>query len=156
MPETIVITDTSCLIALDRSGALDILSRLYRRIIITEEIREEYVGEIPSWIEVVTVPDPKYQRVLERILDKGEASAIALAVSLKDVEDVLLVLDDLKARKEAKCLGFRITGTLGILFRAKQEGLIPALKPYIDKLESTGFRISPAVIGELLALSNEL
>ncbi|MDR3012865.1 MAG: DUF3368 domain-containing protein [Chitinispirillales bacterium] len=156
MPETIVIADTSCLIALASAEVLDILPRLYSRIVITESIRDEYMGELPSWIEVSAVSDPKYQRVLERILDKGEASAIALAVSLKNVEDVLLILDDLKARKEAKGLGFKVTGTLGILFRARQDGLIPALKPYTDKLQSTGFRISTIVIGELLALSNEL
>jgi predicted nucleic acid-binding protein len=64
-------------------------------------------------------------------------------------------MDDLKGRKEAKRLGFKITGTLGVLFNAKQKGFIPALKPCIDKLQTIDFRISPLVIKELLALSGE-
>ena len=58
-------------------------------------------------------------------------------------------------KKEAKRLGFEITGTLGVLFKAKQKGLIPAVKPYIDKLQTTNFRISPRIVKEMLALSNE-
>jgi predicted nucleic acid-binding protein len=90
--------------------------------------------------------------LFERILDKGEASAIALAAIL---ENVLLILDDLKGRKEAKRLGFKVTGTLGILFSAKQKGLIPALKPYIERLQTIDFRIAPSIVQELLMLSGE-
>jgi predicted nucleic acid-binding protein len=85
-------------------------------------------------------------------LDKGELSAIALAVTL---ENVLLILDDLKGRKEAQRLGFKITGTLGILFSAKQKGLIPALKPYIERLQAVDFRIASSIVNKLLALSGE-
>ena len=153
MPETIIITDTSCLIALTKTGALDILPLMYRRIIVTSTIVEEFGEALPQWIEVIDAPDPKYQQMLEKSLDAGEASAIALAVAL---ENVLLILDDLKARKEAKRLGLKVTGTLGVLFRAREKGYIPALKPYIDKLQTLDFRISPDVVKELLALSNEL
>jgi predicted nucleic acid-binding protein len=62
----------------------------------------------------------------------------------------------LKARKEVKRLGFKLTGTLGVLFNAKQKGLISALKPYIDKLQEVDFRISPLIVNKLLALSNEI
>jgi predicted nucleic acid-binding protein len=75
-----------------------------------------------------------------------------LAVTL---ENVLLILDDLKGRREAKRLGFKITGTLGVLFSAKQKGLIPALKPCIERLQAVDFRIDPSIVKELLALSGE-
>jgi predicted nucleic acid-binding protein len=114
LPETIVIADTSCLIALSRIDTLDLLRQLYPHIVITEDIRNEFGERLPVWIEVMPVTNKKYQHLLERILDKGESSAIALAVTL---ENVLLILDDLKGRKEAQRLGFKITGTLGILFR---------------------------------------
>lgn len=153
MPETIVITDTSCLIALTKTDTLGILPQMYHRVIITEEVRDEFDEPLPVWVEIMPVSDKKYQQLLEGTLDKGESSAIALAVTL---ENVLLVLDDLKARKEAKRLGFKITGTLGILFRAKQKGLIQALKPYIDKLQAVDFRISPLIVKELLKLSGEI
>jgi predicted nucleic acid-binding protein len=153
MPKTIVITDTSCLIALTKTGVLDVLPQMYRRIIVTSDIVEEFGEPIPQWIEVMAVPDPKYQRMLEKSLDAGEASAIALAVAL---EDVLLVLDDLKARKEAKRLGLKVTGTLGVLFRAKENGFILALKPCIETLLASDFRISPDIVKELLTLSKEV
>jgi len=153
MLETVVITDTSCLIALTKTEVLSILSQMYHRVIITEDIRDEFGEPLPAWIEIVPVSDKKYQQLLEGTLDKGESSALALAITL---ENVLLILDDLKARKEAKRLGFRVTGTLGVLFSAKQKGLIPALKPYIDKLQAIDFRISPHIVKELLTLSGEV
>ncbi|MDR2773701.1 MAG: DUF3368 domain-containing protein [Tannerella sp.] len=152
MPEMIVIADTSCLIVLSRIEALSLLRQLYRRVVITEEISDEYGEPLPAWIEVMPVVDKKYQYLLERILDKGESSAIALAVTL---ENTLLILDDLKGRKEAKRLGFKVTGTLGVLFSAKQKGLISALKPCIEQLQATGFRIAPSIVEELLVLSGE-
>ncbi|KAA6301615.1 MAG: hypothetical protein EZS26_002221 [Candidatus Ordinivivax streblomastigis] len=90
--------------------------------------------------------------LLEATLDRGESSAIALSIELGNT---LLIIDDLKGRKEAKRLGLKITGTLGLLFSAKQKGLIPALKPYLDKLQAVDFRISPIIVQELLTLSNE-
>jgi predicted nucleic acid-binding protein len=153
MPEIIVITDTSCLIALTKTDALGLLRQLYHKVVITEEIRVEFGESLPEWIEIMTVGNKKYQRLIEGILDKGESSAIALAMEL---DNVLLVIDDLKARKEAKRLGLKITGTLGLLYTAKQKGFIPMLKPYLDKLQSVDFRISPVIIKELLTLSNEI
>ena len=70
--------------------------------------------------------------------------------------DVLLILDDLKGRKEAEKLGFRITGTLGVLFKAKKIGLITELKSYVEKLKAVGFRLSPTIEEDLLRKSNEI
>lgn len=56
----------------------------------------------------------------------------------------------MKARKEAIKLGFKITGTLGVLYRLKQEGLIRSLKSEIFRLTEIGFRISPKIIDEIL------
>jgi predicted nucleic acid-binding protein len=85
-------------------------------------------------------------------LDEGEASAIALAY---EFEKTLLILDDLKGRREALRLGFQITGTLGVLSKARSKGIIPFLRPYLDKLIAADFRISPEVLEELLIKSGE-
>jgi len=152
MPEIVVITDTSCLIALSKINALDFLPILYQKIVITEEIAEEFGEPLPLWLDIMSVEDKKYLQLLEHTLDKGEASAIALAMTL---DEVLLIMDDLKGRKEAKRLGFKVTGTLGVLFSAKQQGLIPELKPLIERLLSIDFRIAPQIISKLLILSDE-
>jgi predicted nucleic acid-binding protein len=152
MRDIAVITDTSCLIALTKAEAIDLLRLLYRRVIVTEEIFIEFGDMLPDWIEVKDVVNKKYQQLLELILDKGEASAIALAI---EIGDVLLIVDDLKARKEVKRLGLQMTGTLGVLYAAKQKGLITKIKPYIDMLQVHDFRIAPNISKELLRLCGE-
>jgi predicted nucleic acid-binding protein len=66
-----------------------------------------------------------------------------------EFDDVLLLLDDLKARKLAAKLMFKTTGTLGIIHKAKQLSIIPKVKPLIEKLLVTNFRISDNVIDEI-------
>lgn len=152
MPKRIVIADTSCLIALTNIEAINILKELYQEIFITEEILDEFGESVPEWIKVEKVKNEKYKKLLDQVLDSGEASAIALAL---DCDNVLLVLDDLKGRKEAEKLGFKITGTLGVLFKAKQLGIINELKVYLEKLKNVGFRISEKIETEILKRSNE-
>jgi len=152
MHERIVIADTSCLIALTNIEAIDILKELYQEVYITEEILNEFGEAVPDWIKIEKVKNEKYKKLLEQLLDSGEASAIALAL---EYDNVLLVLDDLKGRKEAERLGFKITGTLGVLFKAKQEGIIKELKLYLERLKHVGFRISEKIENEILKRSNE-
>lgn len=86
-------------------------------------------------------------------VDWGEASAIALA---KEIEFPLLLLDDLKARKLATKLNVKYTGTLGVIHRAKQIGIIEKVRPIIEKLLLTDFRISARIVNELLRKNNEV
>ncbi|MCU0370209.1 MAG: DUF3368 domain-containing protein [Bacteroidales bacterium] len=152
MREITVIADTSCLIALTNINALDILKNLYEEVIVSEEIAIEFGEPLPQWIKVETVKNLKYLQLLENLLDRGEASAIAIAL---DLENVLLIMDDLKARKIAGKLGFKITGTLGILIKARESGLIMHVKPYLEQLKTKGFRISDTIEDELLKLCDE-
>ena len=153
MREVVVIAYTSCLISLSRIQGLQLLQALYSEIYVTQEIAEEFGEALPEWIVIRKVSDPHNQQILSTILDEGEASAIALAY---EFERTLLILDDLKGRKEAVRLGFQITGTLGILSKAYRTGIIPELKSPIDKLLAAGFRIAPQVYEELLKQSGEL
>ncbi|MFZ5977805.1 MAG: hypothetical protein ACOYU6_09120 [Bacteroidota bacterium] len=51
---------------------------------------------LPEWVEIVEVKDKSKQQILELQIDKGESSAIALAL---EIPDSTIVLDDIKARK---------------------------------------------------------
>ena len=75
-----IIADTSCFIILTNIGALDILHKLYNHIITTTDIAIEYNEPLPEWVDVVTVSDKYRQQILEIQIDKGESSAIALAL----------------------------------------------------------------------------
>jgi len=152
MREIIVIADTSCLIALSKIEAIDLLEKLYQEVFITEEIAKEFGDELPHWIKIERVRNQKYQQLLDLYLDPGEASAIAFAL---DLENVLLILDDLKGRKEAERLGLTFTGTLGVLFKAKKQGFVKELKPFIETLKMVGFRISKNIEEEILKRSEE-
>ncbi|MBS9767563.1 MAG: DUF3368 domain-containing protein [Flavobacteriaceae bacterium] len=148
----IIISDTSTLILFHKIEELGILRGVYGQILTTPEVAEEFGEELPNWIEIKLVSDKKYQKLLETQVDYGEASAIALAT---EFEDVLLLVDDLKARKLAQKLNLKITGALGVIYKAKQEKVIDKVKPIIDKLLQTNFRISNKIIDEILKLSNE-
>ncbi|MFW5761049.1 MAG: DUF3368 domain-containing protein [Cyclobacteriaceae bacterium] len=151
MPK-IVISDTSTLILFHKIDEFILLRKVYGELITTPEIAEEFGEDLPDWIKIKAVSDKKYQDFLETQVDYGEASAIALA---SEYEDVLLLLDDLKARKLAIRLKFRITGTLGVINRAKQMSLIDKVKPLLDKLLLTDFRVADNIIKEILRLNNE-
>jgi len=151
MPK-VVISDTSTLILFQKIEYLDLLKQVYGELITTPEIAKEFGDVLPDWIKIESVVDKKYQEFLETQIDGGEASAIALA---QEYEDVLLLLDDLKARKLALKLNFKITGALGIIHKAKQMSIIENVKPLIDKLLKTDFRISDKIIDEILILNNE-
>jgi predicted nucleic acid-binding protein len=85
-------------------------------------------------------------------LDKGEASAIALA---SEHENSLLFIDEIKGRKAAKEMGINVTGSLGVLVAAKKKGHIQAVKPLIEKIQKTNFRISEELIERVLENVNE-
>lgn len=151
MPE-VIITDTSTLILFHSIDELNLLRKVYGDLITTPEVAEEFGEKMPDWIKIQEVSDRKYQDFLETQVDLGEASAIALAT---EYEDVLLILDDLKARKLATRLKFKITGALGIIHKAKQLSIIDKVKPLINKLLATDFRIAENIIQEILHLNNE-
>ena len=148
----IVIVDTSALIIFHKIGNLDLLHKIDEKIITTPEVAAEFGETLPSWITIQAVSDQKYQKILETQIDSGEASVLALA---SEFENIIVILDDLKARKLAQKLNFKTTGTLGIIIKAKQLLIIPKVKPILEKLLQTNFRIAQNIIDEILILNNE-
>ena len=147
-----IISDTSCLILLDNIDELDLLKKLYGTIITTSEVKAEFGLPLPDWFEIKEPIDKNKQSIIEISVDKGEASAIALAIELADC---LLIIDDLKGRKLAKQLGLTIIGTIGVIVDAKLLGIIPSIKPLILKIKKTNFRISQQLEQLLLVKAGE-
>jgi predicted nucleic acid-binding protein len=151
MPK-IVISDTSTLILFHKIGEFNLLHQVYGELITTPEIANEFGESLPEWITIQSAKDLKYQDFLCTQVDPGEASAIALAT---EYEDVLLLLDDLKARKLANQLKLKVTGTLGVIHKARQLSVINKVRPLIEKLKLTDFRIADNIVEEILKLNNE-
>jgi predicted nucleic acid-binding protein len=147
MPNQIIIADTSCLIALSNIEQLDLLYKVYKNVTITPEVQNEYGQKLPNWISIEAVQDEKKISIFELELDKGESSAIALAI---EKENSLLIIDEKKGRKIAKRMGLSITGILGVILKAKENNIIENAKPILDSLINEGFRISDKLLTKVL------
>lgn len=152
MPKTII-SDTSCFIILSKIDELDLLQKLYGVIFTTSVIAEEFGEELPDWVKIQDSTDKFRIQILEIQIDKGESSAIALAL---EIPESTLILDDIKARKIAQGLGLNFTGTIGIIIKAKLQSIIPSIKPIIEKIKQTNFRISPEVERQAYNQAKEL
>jgi predicted nucleic acid-binding protein len=150
--QRVIISDTSCLILLDKIGELKLLKKLFGQIIVTQEIANEFKKELPDWFIIEEPANKTYQKILEASLDKGEASAIAFAIAQADC---LLIIDDYKGRKYAEQLGIKITGTLGVIINAKLSGHIESVRPILKKIKNTDFRLTAELEKRTIEKSNE-
>ena len=144
--QTLIISDTVCLILLDNIGKIDILKILFGQITVTTIIAEEFKNVLPDWIIIENPKNVDNFNKLAEIIDPGEASAIALS---QEISNSLLILDDLKARKLASKLGLRVTGTVAILLLAKEKGILLSIEELIIDLRNTNFRLSEELIEKL-------
>jgi len=147
-----IICDTSCFIVLTNIGDLDLLRKVYGQIFTTPEVASEYGESLPEWIIIERPVNIQMQQLLELQLDKGESSAIALALM---TPECTIILDDITARKIAERLGLEITGTLGVIIKAKLNGIIPSIKPLIEKIKTTNFRLTPDIELQALVAAKE-
>lgn len=147
-----IIADTSCFIILNKIGELELLPKVYGQIVTTPDIAIEYGEVLPDWVELLAVKDKYSQQLLEMQIDKGESSAIALAL---ETPNSTIILDDYKARKIAQQLGLIITGTIGVIIKAKLSGIIPSIKPIIEKIKQTNFHLSAEINKQALKEANE-
>ena len=150
----IIIADTSCLILLTRIQRLDLLRALFGEVTVTPVVQAEFRQPLPAWVRVQAPTDATVAPELEtrRGLDPGEASAIALALETPDCE---LILDDGQGRRVARALHLAVVGTVGIGIRAKQAGLLPALRPFTDELLAAGLRLHPDILADALRQAEE-
>lgn len=146
----VVIADTTCFILLDKIGELNLLRSLFGSVVTTTIIASEFGDSLPEWVRIKEVKDVLFQSTLD--VDRGEASAIALAI---ESPPSLIVLDDDKARKKARKLQLNVTGTLGLFLKAKREGIIPDVKSMLIKVQKTNFYYSESVFNEILKLAGE-
>jgi len=146
--DKVIISDTACLIGLTNIGQIDILRKMYGEIIVTREVAQEYGSPLPDWIEVREISDVS-KTVFSKLLEIGEASAIALAMQ---TENAMLIVDDKRARQFALGLGIEITGTLGVLIQAYESGVLQGIEAIVAGLRKIGFRLlanTEALIGEI-------
>ncbi len=148
MSRSIVIADASCLIALDNINEINILRGLYQEILVTPKVSSEFGKPLPSWVYTKAPANFNKQLELEKILDAGEASSIALAL---ESPYPLLIIDEKKGRRVASELEIEIIGTVGVILEAGSAGLIEVSTDLINRLEKAHFRISSDLRTKLLS-----
>lgn len=149
-----VVVNTTPLIALSHVGQLDILKKLYGEIIIpkavyrelsvkTESTCKKAVDRSLEWIRVENIKNQMAKTMYKTQLHDGEVEVMILS---KEIAADVVIIDDANAKKHAKYLGLPVTGTLGVLIKAKREGLINELKPILYQMTENGIYISQSLI----------
>jgi predicted nucleic acid-binding protein len=153
----IVVADTTPVNYLILIGEIDVLAKLYGRVVIPQAVHEEllhsrapanvraWIERPPDWLEILS-PTAGPDTALAK-LDAGEREAIALAEELSADQ---LIVDELLGRREAERRGLSIIGTIGILREAAEEGLLD-LRTSVERLRQTSFHISPVILASLLS-----
>ncbi len=157
MTKKTIIGDSSALIALSIIQQLELLPKLYHRVVIPPMVWEEITihgAGLPGalaisqldWL-IIEKPTQALLKPLSILLDPGEAEAIALAMN---IPESTVLLDDAQARRVAERFGVDRIGTLGILRRAKKAGLVDAIQPYIVQLQKNGIYVRQSLIDAVL------
>jgi hypothetical protein len=156
-----VIANNTPLVAFWSISRLEILQNLFDEILIPPAIRDEFLSaatgnrfeslQAAQWIKVTPLSRPNAADAFAG-LDRGEAEVIALA---QEQDARLVLLDERRARRYAIRMGRPVSGTLGVLLLAKQEGLIEAVKPLISSLIESGLHVHQDLAEEVLQLAGE-
>lgn len=159
-----IVADASPLILLARIDCLEILQKLYSKILVPESVLKEVVEDgkgLPAsqevgssdWVETHAVPtESRLFLSLHGDLGAGEAQAITLAVSL---EADLLLIDERQGRRAARTLGLAVKGTLGVLLAAKRAGHLSRIQPQVEALRKEGAWFSTHLEETILKAADE-
>lgn len=157
-----VIVNSTPLIALAKSGCLELLREMYGRVIIPKAVymevseKDDIVSRTLEaaldWIEVRTVDPSMDRRMYRAKLHEGEVEVMLLA---QEIGADLVIIDDNAARKTAEYLDLPLTGTLGVLIKARQRGLLDAVMPVVEAMERNGIYFSDKLKAIVRNLSGE-
>lgn len=159
-----VVSNSSPIIHLAKIRRLYLLEEYFHTISIPETVRRECIVEgkdrpevelikNADWIKASEVQDQRLVKLLRSSLDDGESEAITLAL---EIGADLILLDDSDAREKARIYGLKLTGTIGVLLRARLDGQIGFLKEELGRLRETGFWLNNELEARLLSEAGEL
>jgi predicted nucleic acid-binding protein len=156
----LVVADTSALVALAACDALSLLDQLFQDVRVPTAVLRECT--VPGKPEAERLQGYLRGRVVEVVLKEfviavaglGEGELEAMALYKRLHADFLLV-DDHRARKVARLNGIEVVGSLGILLRAKESGLVPKIRPLLAAIQAAGVHYSEHLVDEALRLADE-
>jgi predicted nucleic acid-binding protein len=158
-----IIANSTPLIALNKIGKLYLLKQIYREIIIPYAVYEEVILESDTkesndfikesgFINIMKIKNEEAKRLFVTTLHKGEVEVMILA---KEIEADLCIIDDLLARRYAKYYNLNITGTIGVILKAKEQGIVSKVKPIMDELIDSGIYIDTKLYNRVIEIAYE-
>jgi len=161
-----VVTDISPLLNMAIVERLDLLRAFYAPIAVPEAVVQELRldTDLPGSavlrtaveqdsLRVYSVQSQFTSRLSDEGLHAGERAAIALALQ-QNVSHVLM--DEREGRQAARRHGVRVTGVLGVLLRAKEEGRVGTVETLLKRLrEEADFWISDPLWKDVLRRASE-
>ena len=157
-----VIVNSTPIIVLCNIGRLAILEALYSEILIPEAVYQEvtakdysackYLKTLPAWIQIRKVFAVAHRDMYRAKLHDGEVEVMLLA---QEEKTDLLIIDDNAAKKTAKYLGFKVTGTMGVILAAKRKKIIPEIYLILQEIKTKGFYIDKQLESIILEEANE-
>ena len=157
-----VVVNSTPLIALCGIGKLDVLHEMYSEIMIPKAVYREVtekqdsacwqIENAGSWVRIEDIQDHSEKKMYKAKLHEGEVEVMILC---QERQADLAIIDDNAAKKTAKYLGINVTGTLGVLLKAKQKGILKENRPLISELKVNGFYISTEVEKIILECAEE-
>lgn len=156
-----IVSNTTPLISLLKIDKLSILKQLYGQIIVPQEVFNEMeIGKEKGhyadlskieWMKIKKIKDEKSLSYFLD-LDKGEAETIVLA---NEIGADLAIIDETLGRFHAKHANLKVTGTLGVLLKAKKSGYIGKVKPLLYELKDKGIWLSDNLLERVLTIAKE-
>ncbi len=144
----LVVADTSPLIAIAIMELFPVLNELFEQVIVPRAVVHECLYDLSKaqskiirqalehkWIKEKKVNNTEHCQLLGQILDPGEAEAITLAKEL----NAAVLIDEKAGRKVANREGLVCIGSLYVLIKAKQAGLIQSVTPLLNRLIKHGY-----------------
>lgn len=158
-----VIVNSTPLIILCSIGKLTILKQLYTEINIPQAVFREVTEKPDSacqilkesldWIHIEKIQSEVDKKMYKAKLHDGEVEVMILAQ--QEIKADLVIIDDNAAKKTAKYLGLPVTGTMGVLLKAKREGYITEIASIIEEMRRKGFYISDNLVNMVLEQAGE-
>jgi len=156
-----IVSNTTPIITLLTISKLELLQQIYGKIIIPKGVYEEieqgkekpFYADLSKfdWIIIKSIKDREPIKYL-RDLDKGEAEVIVLA---NEIKADLVIIDERLGREFAEYFNLKVTGTIGVLLKAKELGFIEKIKPLINQMIDSGIWLNKKLIDKILNIANE-
>ncbi len=159
----LVINTTPLLSILAGLGKLEVLPFLYSKVHVPFEVCQEVLAGgrngfgvnifiQDNWL-IKNIQPINISPLLKNSLDLGEASVIELALQ-RGIS--LVCIDEMVGRRVARLSGLELTGTIGVLLKAKQKGYPILIHETLEKMRSHSIWLSDKVIHFALEQSGEL